>query len=67
MSKKLISQVLMAAGVVLVIVSLAADLLGIGSYPGIHSAQIAGAAIGLLAVIIGYWLSRAKVDGKSSL
>lgn len=66
MSRKLVSQVLMVAGVVLVVLSLAADVLGIGSYPGIHGAQIAGAAVGLLAAIIGYWLSRAKADGKSS-
>jgi len=66
MSRKMISQVLMAAGVVLVILSLAADVLGIGSYPGIHGAQIAGAAVGLLTAIIGYWFSRARTGGKSS-
>lgn len=66
MSRKMVSQVVMVAGLVLVVLSLAADVLGIGSYPGIHGAQIAGAAVGLLAAILGFWFSRPRADKKSS-
>lgn len=66
MSRKMISQVVMVAGLVLVVLSLAADVLGIGSYPGIHGAQIAGAVVGLLAAILGFWFSRSRADNKPS-
>jgi hypothetical protein len=42
----------------LIIISLAADLIGIGSYPGIHWAQITGAGVGLAALIAGGGLRR---------
>ena len=58
MSKKTISLVLMIGGAVLLILSLAADSVGIGSYPGFHSAQIAGAVIGLVVLVIGYFYGR---------
>jgi hypothetical protein len=60
MSRKTLRQVLMAGGVVLMVLSLGADLIGIGSYPGMNWAQLTGAAAGLIALIYGYWLSRAK-------
>jgi hypothetical protein len=59
MSKKTISLVLMIGGAVLLILSLAADSVGIGSYPGFHGAQIAGAVIGLVVLIIGFFFRRA--------
>lgn len=58
--KKNIGYALTVLGVVLVVISLGADLLGIGSYPGIHSAQLIPAAIGVIAAIVGVWLSFSK-------
>jgi len=58
MSKKNISIILMIGGAVLLILSLAADSVGIGSYPGFHGAQIAGAVIGLVVLVIGYYFRR---------
>ena len=59
MSKKNISIILMIGGAVLLILSLAADSVGIGSYPGFHGAQIAGAVIGLVVLVFGYFFRRA--------
>lgn len=58
MSKKNISIILMIGGAVLLILSLAADSVGIGSYPGFHGAQIAGAVIGLVVLVFGYFFRR---------
>ena len=60
MTKKIISIVLMVGGVLLVAVSLGADLIGIGSYPGINWAQLTGAAVGVAALGFGIWLIRSK-------
>ena len=43
-------------GLLLFILSLAADYIGIGSYPGMHWAQITGAVIGLLVTLLGVYL-----------
>ena len=56
MSKKTISIILIVASILLIIISLTADLIGIGSYPGINYAQIAGAGVGLVVLIFGVWL-----------
>jgi Mg2+/Co2+ transporter CorB len=61
MFKKTISLILMIGGAVLLILSLAADSVGIGSYPGFHGAQIAGAVIGLVVLVFGYFFGRAVV------
>jgi len=58
MSKRTISIILIAASILLIIISLTADLIGIGSYPGINYAQIAGAGVGLAVLIFGIWLLR---------
>lgn len=63
MSKKLIGILSMAGGAMLFVLSLIADPIGIGSYPGINSAQLIGAAVGFAVLVIGYWLRRA--NGKS--
>jgi len=60
MSKKIVSIVLMVVGVILIGLSLGADLIGIGSYPGINWAQLTGAAIGLAVLGFGIWLLLAK-------
>ena len=60
MSKRTIGIVLIIIGVVLAIVSLAADAIGIGSYPGINWAQIVGAAVGIIIALVGVWLGWSK-------
>lgn len=64
-SRKIVSWVLIIGGLLLIIISLGADLIGIGSYPGIHWAQIAGAGVGLAALIAGGWLRRAAQKPKA--
>jgi hypothetical protein len=53
MSSKTINLLLVFIGGLLIIVSLLADVIGIGSYPGINWAQIAGAVVGLALAVIG--------------
>ena len=60
MSKKTISLVLMVDGALLALVSLLADLVRIGSYPGFHGAQIGGLVAGVVALAVGFWLGRRK-------
>ncbi len=58
MSKKTIGIILMVGGVLLATLSLGADLIGIGSYPGINWAQLTGGAVGLAVFIFGLWYRR---------
>ena len=58
MTRRTLSLVLVIAGALLALVSLLADLVGIGSYPGYHWAQITGAILGVVALVIGVWLRR---------
>jgi hypothetical protein len=58
MSQKTIGLVVMVGGAVLLILSLTADLIGIGSYPGLHWAQLTGAAVGLVVLMFGLWFWR---------
>ena len=60
MSKRTINLVLMAIGLILIVISLGADLIGIGSYPGINWAQLVGAVVGLVVLVYGFWLSRSS-------
>jgi hypothetical protein len=53
MSRKTISLILIIGGALVFVLSLAADLIGIGSYPGFHWAQIVGMAVGLVALVYG--------------
>lgn len=53
MSSKTINLLIFSAGGLLILVSLLADAIGIGSYPGINWAQIVGAVVGLVLLIIG--------------
>jgi len=62
MSKKTISLVAVIVGVILALISLVADFIGIGSYPGINYAQLAGIAVGLVIILIGLRLRRTRVD-----
>lgn len=58
MSKKNLRMILIIGGVILIILSLGADFIGIGSRPGIHWKQLSGAALGLVAVFTGFWLGK---------
>ena len=59
MSKKTISLIVIAIGLVLTLISLIADFIGIGSYPGINNVQFTGILVGLLIVLIGLIYFRA--------
>jgi len=63
MSKQKLSLIAIIIGLVLLVVSLTADLIGIGSYPGINWAQIVGAIVGLGAVLLGIWFRNSKFVG----
>ena len=64
MSKRTISMLLIVGGAALLTLSLGADLFGIGSRAGMHWKQWTGVAVGLAALAYGYWLGRAKAEGK---
>ena len=49
-------------GVVVLIISLAADSLGIGGAPGIGWKQLTGAGVGLIVMIYGIWLASRKAN-----
>jgi hypothetical protein len=51
-------------GAVGLVVSLAADVIGIGSYPGIHGVQLLGAAIGSIVALGGVWLAQNRAGKK---
>ena len=56
MSKKTIGYILIALGVIWTAISLAADVIGLGTWVGIDWAQLLGAAAGLVGVAVGVWL-----------
>ncbi len=60
MTNRTISSVLIIGGALLLIVSLIADLIGLGSYPGLNWAQLTGAAVGLVVLIVGVWFVMRK-------
>ena len=64
MSKKSIGFLLIGLGAVGLVVSLAADAIGLGSYPGINGAQLLGAVLSLVAGAVGVWLAQSKADSK---
>ncbi len=58
MSRKTVSYISMVGGVLIVAVSMLADVIGVGSYPGFNSAQLIGFLIGLAFIVMGYLLYR---------
>ena len=56
--KETIGVVLLVAGVVVLIVSVAADAIGVGRFPGFGLRQGVGAAAGAIAVFVGVILRR---------
>ncbi len=65
MTKKTISLAAIIVGLIVTLISLLADLIGIGSYPGLNYAQLGGAGIGLILVLIGLLLLRKKGEKES--
>ena len=61
MSRKTIGLIAIIGGLLLTILSLIADYIGIGTYPGINYAQLAGVGIGLLVFALGIWLNRSNI------
>ncbi len=57
MSKRTIGYVLILLGVIILVLSLAADAIGIGGSPGIGWKQLTGAAVGLLVALGGLYLT----------
>jgi hypothetical protein len=55
MSKRTIAILLIILGAVLAIVSLAADMLGIGNVPGFGWKQMLGTGVGVLVALGGAW------------
>lgn len=58
MNRKTWSTVLLAAGVVLLLLSLLADVIGLGASSAFGYRQIAGMVVGIIGAIAGYVLSR---------
>lgn len=57
-NKKTIGTVLLVAGVILLIVSLGADVIGLGGGGRFGSQQILGAVAGIILVVVGFVYSR---------
>ena len=53
MSKTSVGLILMAFGIVIAVVAAAADMIGIGNYPGLNWVQMLGVAIGLVLAMSG--------------
>ena len=65
MAKRTISKVFFIFGTVLQILSLAADMIGIGEGNMFGWKQFTGITVGLVAIVIGYWLRGEKVEQKN--
>ncbi len=63
MSHKTVSLILIIGGILLFVVSLGADWVGIGTYPGFNYAQYGGMAVGL--VFLAYGLQKIRAKNKS--
>lgn len=64
MTKKTIGLIMIIAGAVLFFLSLVADYIRLGSYPGINYAQITGAIVGVVVLLIGVWFNRRKTKNE---
>lgn len=64
MSKRTISKMFFIFGTVLLFLSLTADMIGIGEGNMFGWKQFIGIAVGLVAIVIGYWLRGEKAEKK---
>jgi hypothetical protein len=55
-NKKTIGIALLAVGVIVLIISLGADLIGIGGAAGFGYKQIIGAVVGVIVAVVGFVL-----------
>ena len=55
MSNRTRGLVLLAAGVLLALIALGADVLGLGGHPGIGWKQIVGVVLGAGIAAVGFW------------
>jgi hypothetical protein len=62
MSRKSIGFILIAVGLIVLVVSASADVMGIGGAPGFGKEQIAGSVGGLIVAIFGFWLATRKAS-----
>jgi hypothetical protein len=53
MEKKTLGLILIVVGIVVLLLSLFADLIGIGGYPGIGYKQVVGIIFGVVIIVIG--------------
>jgi hypothetical protein len=60
MDKKKWGIVLLIAGTILLILSLGADVVGLGAVAGFGYKQIAGTVVGVVVAVIGYILAYRK-------
>jgi len=60
--KKIAGLVLLLGGLILLLLSLAADVIGIGRNTGFGPGQIAGTIVGLIAIAGGFFLSSKKKE-----
>ena len=58
--KKMAGIVLLVVGIVVLLLSLVADVLGIGSSPGFGSYQIVGTIVGAIVTVVGLVLTLKK-------
>ena len=64
MFRKTVGLIGMIAGILIVLASLLADVIGIGTYPGFNSTQLVGILVGLAIFIVGYLLRKLKPKEK---
>jgi len=58
MAKKGLSLILIVVGIIILLSSLLADMIGIGGYPGIGYKQIIGAIVGAVIAVTGFIIPR---------
>lgn len=58
MDSKTTSTILLVAGLLLLVLSLIADMIGIGGVPGFGYKQILGSVIGAIAATAGFFMMR---------
>jgi len=55
-SRKIVSIILCVGGVILLLLSLFADVIGIGTHPDFGGSQILGVVVGAVAALVGLFL-----------